>query len=81
MEKVNEKRFWRVAKVLLAIAVILIGTFFILYGVLCQFVDGVHFVIYTITPAITLLCYFFAWLLLRRKKQKPEEHAADQSRL
>ena len=73
MEKKSEKRAWRVVRSIFGIIAILIGTFFIFYGVLCLYVDGVHFVIYTITPAITMPSYFLAWLLLRRRKPQPEE--------
>jgi hypothetical protein len=47
---------------------LLLGLYFSTVGVLCQYVDGVHVLGYTLLPALALLCFFLAWLCFRRKK-------------
>ena len=77
MEKGEPKLFWRVFKIVFGVIEIAIGLFAVAYGFLCLYVDGVHFIAYTISPAIALVSFFIAWLLLRRKKRPPEQHAAE----
>ena len=76
MEKEIEKPVRLVLKIVLRVIVIAIGFFALAYGFLCLFVDGVHFVAYTISPAVALISFFAAWLLLRKKKRQPEKKAA-----
>jgi protein-S-isoprenylcysteine O-methyltransferase Ste14 len=76
MEKEKEKPVRLIVKIVLSVIVIAIGFFALAYGFLCLFVDGVHFVAYTISPAVALICFFAAWLLLRRKKSLTNKKAA-----
>ena len=68
MEHGGRKLFWRIVRIVFGAVEIAIGLFFVLYGYLCLHVDGVHFVAYTIAPAVAILSFFIAWLLLRRKR-------------
>lgn len=78
MEQKKTKPIWLVLKIVLSVIVITIGFFALMYGFLCLFVDGVHFVAYTFSPAVALISFFIAWLLLRRKKRTPEKKGTEE---
>lgn len=68
MERNAKKTSVRIFKMLGGAACLLLGLYFSTVGVLCQYVDGVHVLGYTLLPALALLCFFLAWLCLRQKK-------------
>jgi hypothetical protein len=54
---------------------VLLGLYFAVVAMLCWYVDGVHVLGYTLFPALALLCFFLAWLLLKKlvpRKPKAE---------
>lgn len=76
MERSSAKTFFTLVKILLITVCIVLGLFFTLETYLCLNVDGVHVLGYTVMPALALIFFTLAWLLLRYKK-RPGADAPD----
>jgi len=78
MEKPGTKTLLAILKIMLVAVCIALGLFFTLETYLCLSVDGVHVLGFTVMPALALIFFTLAWLLLRHKKRPSPETPDDE---
>lgn len=69
-----------ILRILLVAACIATGLFFTLETYLCLNVDGVHLIGCTLMPALALLFFTLAWLIIHRRRKR-KKRAPDDERM
>ena len=78
MERNKSNVLLKILKVLAIIILSALGLCFTLGIYLYTHVDGVHFIGYTIMPVLALTCFTLVWLILRKKRRRSAQSAADE---
>lgn len=67
----------RVVKIVLVVILIVLGLYFLIVGVLCTQVDGVHILGYTLMPALAIAAFVLAYLLSSKKRNRNKKNKRD----